>query len=57
MSKNKKKNKKTVEGEQELSIKIDRKMVYRILAGVLAAMMVLGTVTMTVMYLFGGHVH
>ena len=58
MSKNKKKNKKVVEAEQEQSVKIDRKMLSRILAGALAALMILGTITMTIMYLFeGGHVH
>ncbi len=55
---NKKKNKKVVEAEQEQSIKLDRKTITRILAGALAALMVLGTITMTIMYLLeGGHVH
>ena len=57
MSKNQKKNKKAAETEQELSIKIDRKTVYRILAGALAVLMILGTITMTIMYLLGGHAH
>ena len=52
---NKKKNKKNVDGEQEHAFKLDRKMLARILAGGLAALMVLGTITMTIMYLFGGH--
>lgn len=53
---NKKKNNKAA--EQEQSIKLDRKTVMRILAGALAALMILGTITMTIMYLFeGGHVH
>ena len=56
--KTKKKNKKVVEAEQEQSVKVDRKMLSRILAGALAALMILGTITMTIMYLLeGGHVH
>ncbi len=55
---NKKKHKKVVEAEQEQSIKLDRKTITRILAGALAALMVLGTITMTIMYLLeSGHVH
>ena len=48
-----KKSEKNVGGEQEISFKIDRKMAARILAGALAALMVLGTITMTIMYLLG----
>ena len=56
--KKKKKNKKVVEGEQELTVKLDKKLVARIMAGALAALMVLGTLTATIMYLFeAGHVH
>ena len=56
--KNKKKNKKVVEGDQELTVKVDKKMIARIMAGALAVLMVLGTLTMTIMYLFeAGHVH
>lgn len=55
---NQKKNKKNkAETEQNLSIKWNSKTLARILAGALAALMVLGTITMTIMYLFGGHVH
>lgn len=54
---NKKKNKKNTESEQALSFKLNPKTIARILAGGLAALMVLGTITMTLMYLFGGHVH
>lgn len=53
---NKKKHKKSMENE-EMTVKVDRKTISRILAGVLAGLMVLGTITMTIMYLFGGHVH
>ena len=49
MSKNKKKNNKNAQGE-EVSFKLSGKMIDRIIAGSLAAMMVLGTVTMTIMY-------
>lgn len=56
MSKNTKKNKKALDGEQ--AVKFDRKFITRILAGALAALMVLGTITMTIMYLIeAGHVH
>ena len=56
--KNKKKNKKVIDGEQELTVKLDKKLVARIMAGALAALMVLGTLTATIMYLFeAGHVH
>lgn len=56
---NKKKNKKTTaEAEQNLSFKWNGKMVARILAGALAALMVLGTITMTIMYFMESfHVH
>lgn len=33
------------------------KLIARIMAGALAALIVLGTVTMTIMYLFQGHIH
>lgn len=57
--KNKKKNKKVAEAEQqEEEFKLDRKTVIRIGAGILAGLMILGTITMTIMYLLeGGHVH
>ena len=56
--KNKKKNKKVVEGDQELTVKVDKKMIARIMAGALAVLLVLGTLTATIMYLFeAGHVH
>ena len=57
MSKNKKKHNKAADAEQELSFKLSSKLIARILAGGLAALMVLGTITMTIIYLFGGHVH
>ena len=59
MSKNnKKKIKKPADGEQEMTVKLDKKMIARIMAGALALLMVLGTLTMTIMYLFeAGHVH
>lgn len=48
---NKKKNKKTTaETEQNLSFKWNGKLVSRIMAGALAVLMVLGTITMTIMY-------
>lgn len=55
---NKKKNNKNVQSEQESSVKISRKMLARILAGALATLMVLGTITMTIMYFMESfHVH
>ena len=55
---NNKKNKSNLGSEQAKSFKLDKKMVARIMAGALAALMVLGTMTMTIMYLFeAGHVH
>ena len=54
---NKKKN-THASSAQEQPIKLDRKTIVRIFAGALAALMVLGTITMTIMYLLeGGHVH
>ncbi len=35
---------------------MDRKLIARIVAGALAALMILGTVTMTIMYLISGMV-
>lgn len=56
MNKNEKKAKKANNSEQ--SFKLDRKTITRIFAGALAALMVLGTLTMTIMYLLeAGHVH
>ncbi len=57
MSKNKKKNNKNAQGE-EVSFKLSGKMIARIIAGALAALMVLGTVTMTIMYFMESfHMH
>ncbi len=59
MSKKNKKKNKHAEGEQELVAKVDKKkLAARIMAGALAALMILGTLTMTIMYLVeAAHVH
>ena len=55
--KNKKKNKKQ-EAELETAGVNKKKLAARIMAGALAALMIMGTLTMTIMYLFeAGHVH
>ena len=55
--KNKKKNKKQ-EAELEIAGVNKKKLAARIMAGALAALMIMGTLTMTIMYLFeAGHVH
>lgn len=38
-------------------MKKDTKLAARIVAGVLAGLMVLGTITMTIMYFFAEHAH
>lgn len=58
MSKKTKKKNKQIDAEQEATVKFDKKLLARIMAGALAALMVLGTITMTIMYLVeAGHVH
>ena len=58
MSKKTKKKNKQIDAEQEATVKFDKKLLARIMAGALAALMVLGTITMTIMYLVeAGHMH